>query len=48
MARLPVISEEAADEQTKKIYDAIKSKFGICLMGTFVLSFPSWQRPPRV
>ena len=29
MARLPVITEEIADEQTKMIYDAIKSKFGM-------------------
>ena len=29
MARLPVITEEKADEHTKKIYDAIKSKFGM-------------------
>ncbi len=29
MARLPVITEEMADEQTKQIYDAIKSKFGM-------------------
>jgi alkylhydroperoxidase family enzyme len=29
MARLPVISEEVADEQTKLIYDGIKSKFGM-------------------
>ena len=29
MARLPVISEEIADEQTKQIFDAIKSKFGM-------------------
>jgi len=29
MARLPVITEEMADEPTKKTYDAIKSKFGM-------------------
>jgi uncharacterized peroxidase-related enzyme len=29
MARLPIITEEMADEQTKQIYDAIKSKFGM-------------------
>ena len=29
MARLPVITEEMADEQTKVIYDAIASKFGM-------------------
>jgi len=29
MARLPVITEETADEQTKQIYAAIKSKFGM-------------------
>ena len=29
MARLPVITEEIADEQTKQIFDAIKSKFGM-------------------
>ena len=29
MARLPVITEDMADEKTKQIYDAIKSKFGM-------------------
>lgn len=29
MARLPVITEDMADEQTKQIYDDIKSKFGM-------------------
>ena len=29
MVRLPVITEEMADEQTQKTYDAIKSKFGM-------------------
>jgi alkylhydroperoxidase family enzyme len=29
MARLPVITEESADEQTNQIYNAIKSKFGM-------------------
>jgi len=29
MARLPVITEEKADEPTRKAYDTIKSKFGM-------------------
>lgn len=29
MARLPVITKEMANEQTKDIYDAINSKFGM-------------------
>ena len=29
MARLPVITEDKADGQTKEIYAAIKSKFGM-------------------
>jgi len=29
MTRLPVITEEKADEHTKKIFDSIKSKFGM-------------------
>ena len=29
MARLPVITDEKADGQTKEVFDAIKSKFGM-------------------
>ena len=29
MARLPVITEDKADSQTKEVFDAIKSKFGM-------------------
>ena len=29
MARLPVITYEKADGQTKEVFDAIKSKFGM-------------------